>query len=73
MINEITRITGLVNKAYIEMKYKLVIKHAFNELSSLKESYMIAMGGQEGANPVILFRYIETLLLLLNPIIPHFC
>jgi leucyl-tRNA synthetase len=55
------------------MKYKLVIKHAFNELSSLKESYLIATGGVEGANPVILFKYIETLLLLLNPIIPHFC
>jgi len=71
MENELTRITAIVNKAYIDMKYKLVIKHGLNELSSLKEAYLIATGGQP--NPQILFRYLETLLLLLNPIIPHFC
>lgn len=53
------------------MKYKLVIKHGFNELNTLKENYMIATGGNP--NPIILLRFIETLLVLLNPIIPHFC
>jgi leucyl-tRNA synthetase len=53
------------------MKFKIVIKHAFNELLSLKEAYLIAKGGKP--NPFVLFRYLETLLLLLNPIIPHFC
>lgn len=71
IMNELTRIVGIVNKAYIEMKFKIVIKHAFNELSSLKEAYLIAKGGKP--NPLVLFRYLETLLLLLNPIIPHFC
>ena len=69
--NELTRIIDLVNRAYVEMKFKIVIKHAFNELLSLKEAYLIAKGGSP--NPFVLFRYIETLLLLLNPIIPHFC
>jgi leucyl-tRNA synthetase len=71
MLNELVRITNIVNQAYIEMKFKIVIKHAFNELGSLKESYLIAKAGKP--NPVILFNYLETLLLLLNPIIPHFC
>lgn len=53
------------------MKFKIVIKHAFNELLSLKEAYLIAKGGKP--NPFVLFRYLETMLLLLNPIIPHFC
>lgn len=71
MINEINRINTIVKQAYAEMKYKVVIKHAFNELGSLKEAYLIATGGNP--NPAILFKYFEALLVLLNPIIPHFC
>lgn len=69
--NELTRIIGLVNRAYVEMKFKIVIKHAFNELLSLKEAYLIAKAGKP--NPFVLFRYLETFIILLNPIIPHFC
>jgi leucyl-tRNA synthetase len=54
------------------MKYKLVIKHAFNELLSVKETYLIAKGEAQ-LNPSILLRYIETILVLMNPITPHFC
>jgi len=54
------------------MKYKLVIKHAFNELLSVKEIYLIAKGEAQ-LNPKILLRYIETILILMNPITPHFC
>jgi leucyl-tRNA synthetase len=71
MDNELNRITAIVDKAYHDLKYKLVIKHGLNELSSLKEAYLTATGGNP--NPVILFRYLKTLLVLLNPIIPHFC
>jgi len=71
MISEINRITAICTKAYTDMKYKVVIKHAFNELGSLKENYLIATGGNP--SPTILFKYLETLLVLMNPIIPHFC
>lgn len=71
MTNEINRINTIVKQAYTEMKYKVVIKHAFNELGSLKEAYLIATGGNP--NPAILFKYFEALLVFLNPIIPHFC
>lgn len=71
ILNELQRIVGLVDQAYVEMKFKIVIKHAFNELSSLKEAYLIAKGGKP--NPIILLQYLETMMLLLNPIIPHFC
>lgn len=71
MESELNRITAIVDKAYVDLKYKLVIKHGLNELSSLKEAYLIATGGNP--NPVILFRYLKTLLVLLNPIIPNFC
>ncbi len=62
----------MVTQAYSEMKYKLVIKHAFNELLSVKETYLIAKGEAQ-LNPSILLRYIETILVLMNPITPHFC
>ena len=51
--NELTRIIGLVNRAFVEMKFKIVIKHAFNELLSLKEAYLIAKGGKP--NHFVLF------------------
>jgi len=70
--NELTRIILEVTKAYSEMKFKNVVKHAFNELLSLKEIYMIAKASKP-LNGHLLFRYIETLLVLLNPMIPHYC
>jgi leucyl-tRNA synthetase len=71
MLNELAKIIQLVTKAYDEMKYKLVVKHAYSEMLSLKEAYMI--GTQHKGNPAILFKYLETLLQMLNPLIPHFC
>ena len=46
------------------MKYKLVIKHAFNELLSIKETYLIAKGDLQ-PNPLVLLRYMETFLVLM--------
>ena len=69
--NELNRIIALVNTAYAEMKFRVVIKHAFNELNDLKESYRIATGGKP--NPKIMFRLLETMLAMMNPICPLFC
>lgn len=55
---------------YDEMKFKQVLKFGFFELQSLKEDYLIAKEGK--INPYILMKFIETLLVLTNPIIPHF-
>jgi leucyl-tRNA synthetase len=52
------------------MKYKQALKFAFYELQSVKEDYLIAKGGV--ANPFTLIRYLETQLVMMNPIIPHF-
>jgi leucyl-tRNA synthetase len=38
---------------------------------SLKESYLIAKKNQP--NPFVLLQFIETFLILMNPITPHFC
>jgi len=69
--NELSRIVNLVKKAYAEMKIKIVVKHAFNEMNELKEAYRIATGGNP--NPKVLFRLLEALLVMMNPICPLFC
>ena len=52
------------------MRYKQIIV-LFNHMISIKESYIIAMGGE--TNPYIIARFIETFLTIMNPITPHFC
>jgi len=71
MRNETRRITKLVKQAYKDMRYRDVIKYGFNELSGLKEIYLLGTGGKP--NPVVLVQYLQTLLTLLNPVMPHFC
>jgi len=46
-------------------------KHAFNELLSLKENYLI--GKDNKPNHFVVYKFIEAMLMLLNPITPHFC
>ena len=60
----------MATKNYDEMKYKQALKYAFFEINSIKEDYLIAKGGK--ANPYTLMRYLETQMVLLNPIAPHF-
>lgn len=71
MTNEVNRLTSQVKQAYTDMKYRDVIKYGFNELGGLKEIYLLGTGGNP--NPLILFKYLETVLILLNPVMPHFC
>jgi len=71
MINELNRIMKLVKTAYTEVKYKVVIKHAFNEMLSLKESYLIAKNNSP--NPFVILDFIEAFIVMMNPIIPNFC
>jgi leucyl-tRNA synthetase len=52
------------------MRFKQALKHGFFELSNLKEDYLIAKSGN--VNPFLLLKYIETQLILLNPITPSF-
>jgi len=57
-------------KQFDGMRFKQALKFAFFELQNLKEDYLIAKQGK--ANPYILMKFIETLLVLTNPFIPHF-
>lgn len=57
---------------YDQMRFKAVVKSAFSELLTLKETYQMA-AGDRGTNPCIIFRYLEVILALMNPIAPHFC
>ena len=66
-------INGSIEKTtlnYDEMKYKQALKYGFFELQSIKEDYLIAKGGK--ANAYTFMRFLETQLVLMNPIIPHF-
>ena len=60
----------MATQYYDELKYKQALKYAFFEITSIKEDYLIAKGGKP--NPYTLMKYVETQLVLLNPLAPHF-
>jgi leucyl-tRNA synthetase len=68
--NEINNAIDITTKSYNEMKFKQALKHGFFELQTLKEDYLIAKAGK--VNPILLLKFIETQLILINPIVPHF-
>lgn len=70
MVNEINAALTTARADYVGMKYKQIIV-LFNHLLGIKESYMIARGGEK--NPYIVARYVEAILSIMNPITPHFC
>lgn len=71
ILNKLRDINQVSKKYYTDMKFKNVIKFGFNELLSLKESYII--GKQGNANPLVIMTYLVFQLTIMNPIIPHFC
>ena len=70
MMNEINEALKTAKHDYQEMKYKQIIV-LFNHMLGIKESYIIAKGGE--TNPYIIARYVEAFLTIMNPIVPHFC
>lgn len=68
--NECKKVSKEAQQNYSRMRLKYV-NVQFNEFISLKETYSIATEGK--TNPAVIFKYIETLLTMMNPIIPHFC
>mmetsp|Transcript_3412 Transcript_3412/g.5764 ORF Transcript_3412/g.5764 Transcript_3412/m.5764 type:complete len:884 (-) Transcript_3412:170-2821(-) len=69
-LNAINIAIDKTSQFYDEMKYKQALKCAFFELQAIKEDYLIAMSGK--ANPYVLVRFLETQLIMMNPITPHF-
>ena len=69
--NELNYAIETTTKSYNEIRYKQALKHGFFEPQTVKEDYLIGKGGK-GVNPFLLLKYIETQLILLNPITPHF-
>jgi leucyl-tRNA synthetase len=68
--NEINGAIETTTKYYKEIKYKQALKHGFFEIQNIKEDYLIAK--KQKANPKVLLKFIETQLILINPIVPHF-
>ena len=60
-----------VDKAYETMQFREVLRHGFFELISLKEDYKIQCGENKMRKDIFL-KYLETQLLVMYPIIPHF-
>ena len=56
IMNKLRDINVNVYRAYAEMKLKNVIKFGFNEMLSLKETYLI--GKQGKPNPLVLMTYL---------------
>jgi leucyl-tRNA synthetase len=57
IMNKLRDINVTVYRAYHDMKMKNVIKFGFNEMLSLKETYMI--GKQGTPNPLVLMTYLQ--------------
>lgn len=71
ILNKLNDVNSQSFKAYTDMKFKKVVQYGFNELLSLKETYII---GKSGApNPLVIMTYVYQQLVIMNPIIPHFC
>ena len=70
LANELNYAIEQTTKSYTDLRYKLALKHGFFEIQTLKEDYLIAKGGKQ--NPFLLLKFIETQLIMLNPICPHF-
>jgi len=70
LISVLNNIIASTAQYYEEIKYKNIVKHAYHELLSIKEEYILGKGGK--ANPLVLLKFIEAHLILLNPIVPHF-
>ena len=71
VLNEINHTIIECKQEYDNMRYKNVCKIVFSDLLPLKETYQMACK-DTGFNPYIIFRYLETILQLMNPIAPHF-
>lgn len=69
-LNQINQIIVHSEKGYREFIFRDVVKYAFNEMLSMKEYYII--GKNNKPNPFVLLRFIDTLLKMLNPIVPNF-
>ena len=71
ILNKMNDLNVTVYKSYVEMKLRNVIKFGFNEMLSIKETYLIGKTG--AANPYVMMTYMIYQLILMNPITPHFC
>lgn len=69
VLNELNAVIVECANDYDQMRYKAVVKAAFSELLGLKETYVLAV---ERPHPAVIYRYMEVILTLMNPITPHF-
>jgi len=69
--NEMNRLVLTTHDMYSEMKFKLAVKYGFHDLQSSRDDYVLFKKNE--LNPFLVLRFIETQLLMMNPIIPHFC
>ncbi|CAI2376860.1 unnamed protein product [Moneuplotes crassus] len=69
--NEMNRIIEKTYQMYHEMKYKLALKFGFHELQGMRDDYVLFK--KDTLNPHLVLKFIEVQLLMVLPIIPHFC
>ena len=69
MSNEINRALKEAKQDYDTMKYKNIVR-LFHNMLKVKENYLIAKNNEK--NPFVIARFVEAILTILNPIVPHF-
>lgn len=69
MDNEVNRSLNEARQNYDEMKYRNIVR-LFHNMLKVKENYLIARNNEK--NPFVIARYVEAILTIINPIVPHF-
>ena len=70
-MNEINLVIKETFKAYEKQDFRNVVTYGFHILQKLRDTYRDSVG--EDINPNIIKIFIKTQLILMYPIIPHFC
>eukprot|EP01083_Nonionella_stella_P174936 607774_1 len=68
--NEIRKAVAESKNAYDNMQFRVALNRGFYNLSAARNNYITACEG-EGLHKDLVDRYMETLLLILSPICPH--
>jgi len=68
--NEMNNLIAQTHQMYSEMKYKLALKFGFHDLQSARDDYVLLK--KDNLSPYLVMKFIETQLMMMVPIIPHF-
>ncbi|KAJ5072912.1 leucine--tRNA ligase cytoplasmic [Anaeramoeba ignava] len=71
--NQIHETLNSTKESYERMQFRDVIKIGFHELQSFRDSYRLNVGSDLNMHKALVKEFIESQIITLTPITPHFC